>query len=76
MWRESDIQNRKPIPLEGLTTHGVEQHKLIKSRLAQLVERVTSNMIISDHFVHDEVSRSSRLMGIFSSPHPSNQQVK
>ena len=28
----------------------------IKSRLAQLVERVTSN---------DEVSRSSRLMGIF-----------
>ena len=32
------------------------QNKVINSRLAQLVERVTSN---------DEVSRSSRLMGTF-----------
>jgi hypothetical protein len=35
-----------------------------ESRLAQLVERVTSNVILKVTKRNDEVSRSSRLMGI------------
>ena len=35
-----------------------------ESRLAQLVERVTSNVIQAITLSHDEVSRSSRLVGI------------
>ena len=44
--------------------YGVERHDASESRLAQLVERVTSNVIQAITLSYDEVSRSSRLVGI------------
>ena len=48
----------------SLMAYSVERLNTTESRLAQLVERVTSNVIQAITISYDEVSRSSRLVGI------------